>query len=267
MRSLLRDCSRIYLVNVDCAFLLSWYISEFSSGFADISSCPVGLTIGSRLGHSEMGTERWKQSDQISSRYFDRDWRLFSEFIISTKYCRIPDTCLIYHCRDASKLSWESISKSALVVCNIWINQSFRDTDDPKPKWNRTHIYSSQVVGTEQYCVGLSKSMRLSSKQVECNLDLSEYAAYTVIGVVLITLGMIALLLPFILESSGKILETIPPIVLWVYRKDNFTFVTSPILIIVSILCFILCLASKKTWEPPHLERNFYDFSLVECSA
>ncbi|MCJ7770735.1 hypothetical protein MUP37_04055 [Candidatus Bathyarchaeota archaeon] len=66
------------------------------------------------------------------------------------------------------------------------------------------------------------------------------------IGVLLIALGIVALLIPLILESGGKILDAIPPIILYVYRRDGFTFVTSPILIIVSILLFILHLANKR---------------------
>ena len=75
---------------------------------------------------------------------------------------------------------------------------------------------------------------------------MSEYPAYTVIGVLLIALGIVALLIPLILESGGKILDAIPPIILYVYRRDGFTFVTSPILIIASILLFILHLANKR---------------------
>jgi len=74
---------------------------------------------------------------------------------------------------------------------------------------------------------------------------LSEYPAHTIIGLLLITLGIIALLIPRILQSEGKFLETIPPIILYVYRRDGFTFVTSPILVIISIL-FFLYFANKK---------------------
>jgi hypothetical protein len=78
------------------------------------------------------------------------------------------------------------------------------------------------------------------------NIDLSEYTAYTAIGLLLVVLGIVALLVPYILESGGKVLEAIPPIILYIYRKDGFTLVTSPLLIIVSVSLFLLHLANKK---------------------
>lgn len=75
---------------------------------------------------------------------------------------------------------------------------------------------------------------------------MSEYPAYTAIGLLFIVLGIIALLVPYILESGGKVFEAISPLILYVYRRDGFAFVTSPILIIVSIFIFLLHLANKK---------------------
>lgn len=65
----------------------------------------------------------------------------------------------------------------------------------------------------------------------------SDYSIFTILGLLLITLGILALLIPFLLESEAlRWLERIPPIIIYVYRRDGFTFITSPILIIISVL-------------------------------
>jgi hypothetical protein len=65
----------------------------------------------------------------------------------------------------------------------------------------------------------------------------SNYAVYTIIGLVLVALGLLTLLIPTMLESGIlQLLNRIPPIFLYVYRRDSFVFVTSPILIVVSVL-------------------------------
>ena len=65
----------------------------------------------------------------------------------------------------------------------------------------------------------------------------SNYAVFAAIGLILIALGVLALLIPLLLESEilGW-LEKIPPIIVYVYRRNGFTFVTSPILIVVGVL-------------------------------
>jgi len=56
-------------------------------------------------------------------------------------------------------------------------------------------------------------------------------------GVFLILLGLAFIVAPLIVKHLPSIsLERIPWIVLWVYRKDNFWFATSPILIIAGIV-------------------------------
>lgn len=55
----------------------------------------------------------------------------------------------------------------------------------------------------------------------------------------MLILGAIFLILPAVLERLPS-LERIPWIILYVYRSDGFVFVTSPILIIISVLSFLL---------------------------
>ena len=62
---------------------------------------------------------------------------------------------------------------------------------------------------------------------------------FQVLGVVLIVLGFLVFAAPFLLDEVPS-LEKIPWIILYVYRSDGFTFITLPILIIVSILFFLL---------------------------
>jgi len=65
----------------------------------------------------------------------------------------------------------------------------------------------------------------------------SDYSAFTILGLLLIALGLLALLIPFLLESEAlRWLERMPPIIIYIYRGDGFTFVTSPILIVISVL-------------------------------
>jgi hypothetical protein len=57
-------------------------------------------------------------------------------------------------------------------------------------------------------------------------------------GIILMTLGILLFIAPVLLERMPS-LEKVPWIILYVYRSDSFTFVTSPILIIISILSFL----------------------------
>ncbi|MCD6510977.1 MAG: hypothetical protein J7K45_00070 [Thaumarchaeota archaeon] len=58
------------------------------------------------------------------------------------------------------------------------------------------------------------------------------------LGLFLVILGLILLLIPLIVKAIPK-LENLPPILLYVYRGDGFTFVTSPLLIMIFILLAI----------------------------
>lgn len=65
----------------------------------------------------------------------------------------------------------------------------------------------------------------------------SDYSVFTILGLLLISLGVLALLIPFLLESEAlRWLEGLHPIIIYIYRRNGFTFVTSPILIIISVL-------------------------------
>jgi len=57
-------------------------------------------------------------------------------------------------------------------------------------------------------------------------------------GIILILLGVLLFIVPVLLERMPS-LEKIPWILLYVYRSNGFTFVTSPILIIISIISFL----------------------------
>lgn len=61
------------------------------------------------------------------------------------------------------------------------------------------------------------------------------------LGLTLVILGALLFILPMIMDKMPS-LEKIPWIFIYVYRSGNFTFVTSPILIIISILSLILYL-------------------------
>ncbi|MCX6654599.1 MAG: hypothetical protein NTY03_05700 [Candidatus Bathyarchaeota archaeon] len=63
----------------------------------------------------------------------------------------------------------------------------------------------------------------------------------TLLGVLLILLGVIFVALPYI--SRVVDVEKIHWIILYVYRRDGFTFVTSPILLFLSTLYLILAYA------------------------
>jgi len=61
---------------------------------------------------------------------------------------------------------------------------------------------------------------------------------FTIVGILFIVLGIIFVALPYLGRYLD--LERIPWIILWVYRTDGFTFATSPILIIISLVSLVL---------------------------
>ncbi|RWX74223.1 MAG: hypothetical protein Metus_0248 [Candidatus Methanosuratincola subterraneus] len=67
----------------------------------------------------------------------------------------------------------------------------------------------------------------------------ADLAPLQLFGVLLLVLGAILFILPVVLERLPS-LEKVPWIILYVYRSDGFVFVTSPILIIISVLSFLL---------------------------
>jgi uncharacterized membrane protein len=59
-----------------------------------------------------------------------------------------------------------------------------------------------------------------------------------ILGIVLMVLGVLLFVAPLVLERLPS-LESVPWILLYVYRRDGFVFVTSPILIIFSVLSLL----------------------------
>ena len=72
----------------------------------------------------------------------------------------------------------------------------------------------------------------------------SYYRPLSVMGLILILSGVILVMLPFIARHLPN-LEKLPWILIWVYRKNGFYFVTSPLLIILSIISILLNLYGK----------------------
>ena len=60
------------------------------------------------------------------------------------------------------------------------------------------------------------------------------------VGIFFIILGLAFILVPLIVRYLPSIsLKRTPWIVLWIYRRDNFWFATSPILILIGIAYLI----------------------------
>jgi hypothetical protein len=61
------------------------------------------------------------------------------------------------------------------------------------------------------------------------------YLPFTTLGLILIVSGLLLVLLPF-LACYLPSLDNVPWLLIWVYRRDGFIFVTSPLLIILALL-------------------------------
>jgi hypothetical protein len=72
----------------------------------------------------------------------------------------------------------------------------------------------------------------------------SYYRPFTVMGLILILSGLVLVLLPIVARHIPS-LDRMPWILIWVYRKDGFYFVTSPLLIIISLVSIIVNLYGK----------------------
>ncbi|MCP8312394.1 MAG: hypothetical protein L6M37_05535 [Candidatus Methylarchaceae archaeon HK02M1] len=70
------------------------------------------------------------------------------------------------------------------------------------------------------------------------------YQFLTISGILLILLGIILVLLPIVIRHLPSI-EKLPPILIYVYRSENFYFVTSPLLILISLIFLILYLIKR----------------------
>lgn len=70
------------------------------------------------------------------------------------------------------------------------------------------------------------------------------YSPFTVLGLLLIISGVILVALPLLARHLPS-LERLPWILVWVYRRDGFYFITSPLLVIVSIVSLVLRLLGR----------------------
>lgn len=70
------------------------------------------------------------------------------------------------------------------------------------------------------------------------------YRPFTVLGLLLIISGVILVALPLLARHLPS-LERLPWILVWVYRRDGFYFITSPLLVIVSIVSLVLHLLGR----------------------
>ena len=73
---------------------------------------------------------------------------------------------------------------------------------------------------------------------------LKDYHGVTLIGLILVILGFFLILLP-VLSKFLPPIERIPSIIWWSYKKNNFYFATSPILILISIASLIFFIFSR----------------------
>jgi len=68
---------------------------------------------------------------------------------------------------------------------------------------------------------------------------------FTILGLLLILMGIILVALPLISQYIPN-LERLPWILIWVYKSDGFIFVTSPILIMVTIVSLLVQLLGRQ---------------------
>jgi len=68
------------------------------------------------------------------------------------------------------------------------------------------------------------------------------YQFFTISGILLILIGLALVLLPIIANYLPSIerLEKLLPILIYVYRSENFYFITSPLLILICLILLIL---------------------------
>jgi len=73
-----------------------------------------------------------------------------------------------------------------------------------------------------------------------------ELTFYQLVGILFLILGLLLFITPFLLRVIPS-LESIPWFILYIYKRDGFVFVTSPILIVLSIISLLLSLFAKRT--------------------
>ena len=72
-------------------------------------------------------------------------------------------------------------------------------------------------------------------------LTFDSYRPFAMIGLTFILIGLVLLLFPLIPKLTPILdrMEKLPPFLIYIYRHENFYFVTSPILIIVALAFLI----------------------------
>jgi len=70
------------------------------------------------------------------------------------------------------------------------------------------------------------------------------YRSFAWLGAIMILLGVLFVAIPYLIRYAPEI-EKLPPILLYIYRKDGFYFATSPILILISIMLMLASLFSR----------------------
>jgi flagellar biogenesis protein FliO len=70
------------------------------------------------------------------------------------------------------------------------------------------------------------------------------YHMFTWLGSILIVVGILFVLIPYLMRYVPAI-EKLPPILVYIYRRDSFFIATSPILIIISVIAVIAYLLSR----------------------
>jgi hypothetical protein len=70
------------------------------------------------------------------------------------------------------------------------------------------------------------------------------YRSLTGLGALMILLGIILVLMPYLIRYTAEI-EKLPPIILYIYRRNNSVFATSPILIAVSVIWVLVSVLSR----------------------
>jgi hypothetical protein len=64
------------------------------------------------------------------------------------------------------------------------------------------------------------------------------------VGILLMLLGALLFLTPIFLEQLPS-LSNLPWILLYIYRRDSFVFVTSPLLLIISVISLLWWLLTR----------------------
>lgn len=73
-------------------------------------------------------------------------------------------------------------------------------------------------------------------------------SSFFIVGIAFILIGIALVLLPIIGRLVPTIdLERIPWLLLYVYKRDNFVFATSPLLILLSIISFVWSLLARSS--------------------